>query len=108
MPVFTKKRSATLSAEQPATPSHPPDTWLDEEISSLVEAVDAHALPASDGVEGAPVPGPRRRPRRRRRRNGSGPRVRAVGLPFDIRGVDLVFVALGVVLALLVVWGVSR
>lgn len=95
-----------MSAEQqPASPSHPPDTWLDEEISSLVEAVDADA---SAGVESAPVPTPRRRRRRRRRRDGYGLRVRAVGLPFDIRGVDLVFVLLAVVAALLIAWGVSR
>jgi hypothetical protein len=98
----------TLPAEQtllPKSPSHQPDTWLDEEISSLLDAVGV----ANGTARASGIPARRRgmtwRSRRRRLRQSKlAYPVRAPSPDLRVRRVDVAFLVIGVSAALLIGW----
>jgi hypothetical protein len=89
----------------PKSPSHQPDTWLDEEITSLLDAVGD----PNGAARASRIPAKRRRGTwRSRRRSAQQPkpvyRVRARSPILQIRSVDVAFLVIGVTAALLIAW----
>jgi hypothetical protein len=91
-----------LSKAMPKSKSQPPevDTWLDQEISSLLETVEPGAASASTGAART------RRSRRRAASPGSHLRdlMRILRLSVDRRRTDLLYYAVAIVLSVCVGW----
>jgi hypothetical protein len=86
----------------PKSKSQPPevDTWLDQEISSLLETVEPGATSVSTGA--ARTPRSRRRPARRESQMRD--LMRILRLSVDRRRTDLFYYAVAVVLSVCVGW----
>jgi len=89
----------------PQSPSHQPDTWLDEEISSLLDAVgDASGAARASGVparrRGTTWGSRRRRPRQPK----PAYRARTRSPALRVRRVDVAFLVIGVTAALVIAW----
>jgi hypothetical protein len=88
-------RMSTLVKATPMPKQHPPehDTWLDEEISSLLEAVGSTA----NGRRAVPSASPARR------RNFSDA-IRQLWVELRLRSLTLAYLALAVALGVVIGW----